>query len=212
MDQLSFVHDHLSGKGIVTCPQDTTFFIDWNDQLDKAAAAQGVYCYALASGVRLAQALEDSDWVVRLKHWLEEGQSSARQQFWKENDGYFVCGDNGQRSWASQIWMTLGGVLSKAEARLLLRRTMANPPDIRMITPYLRHYWIEALLQIGERELACREMERYWGAMLDWGADTFWEIFDPDNPSASPYGGAMIHSYCHAWSCSPAAWIGKCVF
>ena len=39
--------------------------------------------------------------------------------------------------------------------------------------------------------------------MLARGADTFWEIYDPQNPDASPYGGKIIHSFCHAWSCTP---------
>ena len=40
--------------------------------------------------------------------------------------------------------------------------------------------------------------------MLDDGADTFYEIFNPDNPEESPYGGKIVHSFCHAWSCTPA--------
>lgn len=47
-------------------------------------------------------------------------------------------------------------------------------------------------------------MKQYWGKMVELGADTFWEIFDPNEPSYSPYGNTLISSYCHAWGCTPA--------
>jgi hypothetical protein len=54
---------------------------------------------------------------------------------------------------------------------------------------------------------AVAEIKAYWGAMVDYGADTFWEIFDPQHPDFSPYGSKLINSYCHAWSCTPAWFI-----
>ncbi len=71
-----------------------------------------------------------------------------------------------------------------------------------MNTPYLRHHYIAALLQCGLREDAIAQIKAYWGAMVDYGADTFWEIFDPAHPDFSPYGSKLINSYCHAWSCT----------
>ena len=40
----------------------------------------------------------------------------------------------------------------------------------------------------------------FWGRMVELGADTFWEVFDPADPMRSPYGDPIINSYCHAWS------------
>lgn len=88
-----------------------------------------------------------------------------------------------------------------------MRRLQQQPPAIAMNTPYLRHHHIVALLQCGLREEAVAEIKAYWGAMVDSGADTFWEIFDPQHPDFSPYGSKLINSYCHAWSCTPAWFI-----
>lgn len=30
------------------------------------------------------------------------------------------------------------------------------------------------------------------------------DVLTPENPDMSPYGGSVINSYCHAWSCTPA--------
>lgn len=43
--------------------------------------------------------------------------------------------------------------------------------------------------------------------MLNAGADAFWEVWDPQKPKASPYGGFIANSFCHAWSCTPSYFI-----
>jgi len=43
----------------------------------------------------------------------------------------------------------------------------------------------------------------YWGGMIDLGADTFWESYQPETPEYSPYGSTSVLSYCHARSCTP---------
>jgi alpha-L-rhamnosidase len=47
-------------------------------------------------------------------------------------------------------------------------------------------------------------IQNYWGAMVDAGADTFWEAYDPEDSRFSPYGDVHINNFCHAWSCSLA--------
>ena len=64
-------------------------------------------------------------------------------------------------------------------------------------------------MAVGRQEQALEELVRYWGGMADAGADTFWELYDPEDPDASPYGGTAVNSYCHAWSCAPAYFLRK---
>jgi alpha-L-rhamnosidase len=45
--------------------------------------------------------------------------------------------------------------------------------------------------------------------MISDGADTFWELYNPDDKKLSPYGSNLINSYCHAWSCTPTYFIRK---
>jgi hypothetical protein len=49
----------------------------------------------------------------------------------------------------------------------------------------------------------------YWGGMVKKGADTFWEVYDPEDDFLSPYGSFMMNSYCHAWSCTPVYFLRK---
>ncbi len=73
-----------------------------------------------------------------------------------------------------------------------------------MNSPYAYHHYIDAMIHAGMKEEAYRKMKEYWGGMLEKGADTFWELYNPENPEESPYGGIIVHSFCHAWSCTPA--------
>ena len=86
---------------------------------------------------------------------------------------------------------------------------MAQTPGVPMVTPYAYHHFIQALMENGLTEQAVSAMKGYWGGMLRAGADTFWELYDPGDPLASPYGSRAINSFCHAWSSTPAYFIRK---
>lgn len=45
--------------------------------------------------------------------------------------------------------------------------------------------------------------------MVQKGADTFWEVYDPNNEFLSPYNFYQVNSYCHAWSCTPVYFVRK---
>ena len=59
------------------------------------------------------------------------------------------------------------------------------------------------------KDEALAVMKNYWGGMAELGADTFWELYNPKNPDESPYGGTIVNSYCHAWSCAPAYFLRR---
>ena len=73
-----------------------------------------------------------------------------------------------------------------------------------MVSPYAVHHYIQALIDTGQKEKAYEKMHAYWDGMIEKGADTFWELYDPKDPLASPYGGLIVHSFCHAWICTPS--------
>jgi alpha-L-rhamnosidase len=101
--------------------------------------------------------------------------------------------------------MAIAGVAqSGAEAGTALKRAMTMPDAVKPVTPYLYHYVVEGLIAAGERGEALKLLKHYWGGMALAGADTFWEVYDPDNPLVTPYGDVHINSFCHAWSCTPS--------
>ena len=98
-------------------------------------------------------------------------------------------------------------VLAWILAAALLDRAARQDDLVGVTTPYLYHHYVQALLKCGETRCAARALRRYWGGMIQRGADTFWEAFDPKDPNASPYGNTQVNSFCHAWSCTPCLFL-----
>ena len=191
-------------NGILKNENPLTAFIDWKEGLDRQAAAQGVWIYCLRQGEFLAELAGTSCEKEKIHALYEDAMEKAVNCFWDEKQGFFVSGASRQVSWSSQAWMVLADVFDKEKSRELMLHLLDVKPAMGVLTPYAYHHVIEALLHVGEKEKALELMRSYWGAMIDLGADTFWEAFDPEDPLASPYGNMQVNSFCHAWSCTPA--------
>lgn len=184
-------------------------FVDWKEGLNKQASAQAIYIYALNDGIALSRVLDLAQLADELEEERKRCVNAALNNFWDEKQGVFVSGEKRQISYASQVWMVLAGVKAGEEARMLMDRIVELKPEMGMVTPYMNHHFVEALILCGEKEKALDYMKYYWGGMLEEGADTFWELYNPDNPQESPYGSSAVNSYCHAWSCTPAYLLRK---
>jgi len=110
-------------------------------------------------------------------------------------------------SQASQIWGVLSGVLSIDEGKAALTKVKTLPGAVRSRNPYLLTYLLEVYDICGMSEDLDELLHSYWGGMLKLGADTFWEMFDPDDLYQELYGDAYLLSACHAWSCAPSLYI-----
>ena len=203
MNQIRHAIAALDENGVMVNPGDAfTVFLDWGDGLDKQAGGTGALLYCMNHGLRLAAYMEDFETGRWLKENIEKVRKAAMKAFWDQELGLFVSGPGRQVSWASQIYLVLGGCLPVQEARQVLARVRETPGARGINTPYLYHYYIEALLSCGDNAMALEEIKRYWGGMVLAGADTFWEMYDPENLRFSPYGSLVVNSYCHAWSCT----------
>lgn len=207
--QIELAVNELDEDGIVKDKDTWWCFVDWADGLNKQASAQGILIYTLRHAIELAKFDGNETRKVQFEKYLERALLGARKLYDEEKE-LFVSGSDRQISWASQVWMALADVFSDKEKNAkLLERTIKENPEIRMVTPYMYHHFVEALMQNDRKNLAIDYMREYWGGMIKDGADTFWELYDPKNKDLKPYGSQMVNSYCHAWSCAPAYMIRK---
>ena len=205
--QYELLKNAFDKRGLVDLKKTGNCFVDWKNGLDKHTAAQGIYIYTLKDLIKIEMEL-GKDAAV-LEREIHEKSDAARRYLFSEKRGLYVSGPLKQISYASQIWMVLAGVSQGEEAAKVLERVEAWPRAVKMATPYMVHHYIQALIDCGEKQKAYEKMKEYWGGMLKKGADTFWELYDPKDPKASPYGGKIIHSFCHAWSCTPSYFLRK---
>jgi hypothetical protein len=177
------------------------WFIDWHDTLGRQPCIHGLIIYCIKSAVALATRLDRSTDAEKFAILLPELIHIARTQF---VDGKQVPAlASGQVSWGAWAWLTKGGVLSPEESALAFDRIQRQPDAVKPGGPYLMHYCIEALMDIGRNHMALNLVRSYWFDMVTAGLDTFPEVWDIENPKRSPYGTHLINSHCHAWSCTP---------
>lgn len=185
------------------------FFVDHCANLEKETAEICIYLFSLQKIAKLAQMLGHPDdgqfFLQEYEYWREIVRRNALNQA----SGLVVSGDSKQVSEASQIWAVLSGVLTPAEGKRALAKMKNLSETIHSHNPYLYHYLLEAYELCGEPEKAVALIHDYWGGMIRLGADTFWEIFEPDNLKQELYNDACLISSCHAWSCTPCLFLRR---
>jgi alpha-L-rhamnosidase len=211
--QLENITVHLNEQGLfnaeVAAKSWWWLFVDWNDKLDKQTSVQGIMIFALKQTYELAKTLGKEKELTHVPALIKKLTDAARKNLYDKKTGLFVSGSSKQVSYASQAWMTLSGVATPAEGKRALLAVRDLPDAVRPGAPYLVHYYIEAMIQVGLHSEARQLVTEYWGGMVNKGADTFWEVYDPKNDQLSPYQFHPMNSYCHAWSCTPVYFIRK---
>ena len=197
-------------ENLITTKQDGWFaFIDWCPGLECLTALQGVYLYTLERFSGVLKTIGDKDY-QKYSALISKIRSACKTLFYDENANAFINDfDNKQLSVHSQVWMILGGVIDGEEAKKLLLYCLDNKNFKQPVTPYMRHYVIEAMLKLDMKTEAIQYLKTFWGGMVEIGADTFWEAYIPNDLEFSPYNDRMINSLCHAWSCTPSYFIRK---
>jgi len=113
-----------------------------------------------------------------------------------------------------------------ADPRGTNARVLAKDPFTGLSTFY-GYYVLQARAMAGDYQGCLDAIRRYWGAMLDLGATTFWEDFNlawtenafgiDELPVSgkkdihADFGGycykGLRHSLCHGWAAGPTAWL-----
>ena len=199
-----------SKDGIVNTQEGWWTFIDWCPGLKKNTSLQGVFLYAIRKMIALCQQTGRDEKAKEYSQYEEIFRNAAKEKLYDPESGYFINAyDDQQLSIHSQVWMILGGVVEGADAKELMQRIMKEKDAKIAVSPYMHHYVVEALILSDMKEEALEYISSYWGGMVERGADTFWEVYVPDDFYASPCQNPVMNSYCHAWSCSAAYFIRR---
>lgn len=210
--QVEFARTYLK-DGIYDVNKQPTWWLvfDWKDDLNRATPMQGLMTFCIAKSLELAEMLGYEDRAT-VKEWskvLDQMRRASKSKLYDKQRGVMLSGEQGQVSYLSQAWMTLSDTFSRKEAQRAMRYVLENEDTCYPGSPYAYHYIIEALLHCGMETEARELMLKYWGGMIQKGADTFWEVYDPKDDKRSPYGAHVVNSACHAWSCTPVYFINK---
>ncbi len=188
-------------------------FLDWPTFENKQAVHEGLQAMLLMtmdSGTRLSKLLGD----LETAKVCEATSAKLRQH---------NPPTSGRKSPAALLALA-GARDAKEVANTLLKRD--GPSDI---STFYGFYVLQALAKSGDYDTALDFISTYWGAMLDYGATTFWEDFDlgwtnnaaridelvpPGQKDLHGDCGAHCyvgfrHSLCHGWASGPTAWLSQ---
>ncbi|MEO3404820.1 glycoside hydrolase [Mucilaginibacter sp. CAU 1740] len=210
--QLDIARKYAGADGMmdyVKAGKEWWVFFDWKDGLDKQGPLQGLTVYTLNQTYELAKLLGKESEVADIPALAKKLKDAAHKNLYNKKQGLFVSGTDKQISYGTQAWMVLSGIASKAEAQKTLKALPNVANAVHPGAPYMFHYYVAALIESGLKAEAKDALQTYWGGMVKKGADTFWEVYDPNDELKSPYNFYPVNSYCHAWSCTPVYFIRK---
>ncbi|WP_081957464.1 family 78 glycoside hydrolase catalytic domain [Paenibacillus sp. FSL R7-0273] len=216
---MDFCLQQRNPEGFVQGREQDWVFVDWADFSNTGAVSteQILFVRALEAMSIFASLMEDEDASARYGTVAEEVKVKTLSVFWDDSRGgllhHRVDGETQPvlTKHASMFAMTYG-YLSPEQKASVVQKVMLNPEVPRIRTPYMRFHELAVLCESGEQEFVYKELQSYWGGMMDLGATSFWEEYDPSlaaDEHYGMYGMPFGKSLCHAWGAGPVYLLGK---
>ena len=183
-------------------------FIDWVPE-KSPSALQMLFYWALKSSAALAKRMKRYDDVARWDAAAEQLAFQIREKLWDSQKGLFRissdCPEKAEFSKHANILAICSGLADIEEAIAIVAHLKKNdlPP---VGTPYMSAFEAMACGAAGQTECFNQVLESIWGSMLDLGATSFWEAFDPAESGMEHYvfyDRPFGRSFCHAWGAGP---------
>jgi hypothetical protein len=191
-------------------------FVDWAPLTaeERATYSHLLACRAVERGIDLLELAGDGD-TQNFREILAQMRTAAREIWWRDGKGSFGSSHH------TNTQAICSGVLRADEAARVFATGLQNDPPLSM-TYWHRYLDLEAALQVGQIQWGLDYIRRHWGRMLEIGATTLWEAFDPAWIGEDPHAVSMVGagyaryggyetSLCHGWSAGPAAWVMSAV-
>ncbi|MBS1660550.1 MAG: sodium/solute symporter [Bacteroidetes bacterium] len=215
---MQWVQSRSNGAGWLEGKAGDWLFIDWADGLTKKGElsfeqllyVRSLETMALCAGIA-------GDVAASAKYGGEASVLRKRlfTDFWDAGRQAFVHSRNGGEDRVTRytnMFAIFFDYLDAGQREGVRRRVLLNDSIQKITTPYMRFYELEALCVLGDQGRVLKEMKDYWGGMLNLGATSFWEKYDPGEVGVQQYamyGRPFGKSLCHAWGASPIYLLGK---
>ncbi|MBT3192433.1 MAG: hypothetical protein HN341_07750 [Verrucomicrobia bacterium] len=193
-------------------PGRSWLFIDWVEQ-PKWTALQILWWWAQESGVRLAERMKDTETKEALQISSAKLKAALLSKCWSSQKSFWLPGitpkDRRYCTKHPNFLAVISGMATEGQYDGITKalKSESVPP---VGTPYMAGFETMAVARLGDTQFMLDFVRRYWGGMLEQGATTFWEAYDPKQSGTQHYefyGRPYGKSLCHAWSAGPAAFL-----
>lgn len=190
-------------------------FLD-HTPIDRRGVITGLnalYTRALLTGASLFDTVNREELSALLHQRLNKAVTTLRELTWDDDQQLFADSwhdgrRSAQASSQTNILALYGGLALPDQYDTIFDSLYQKEPPFdrvpvgRSDNPYFKYFLLETAFAIGRREWAFNYMKWYWGGMLEKGATTWWELFNPLSPEMDTPG-----SSCHGYGVSPNAFL-----
>lgn len=195
-------------------------FIDWAEKLSKQGEVsfeQLLFCRSLETMALCADLANDASGAAEYRKTAADLKTKIFAAYWNNDKKALVHSPvDGVQSDNVTRYANMFGIFfdyfNKEQKEQVKHSVLLNDKVQKIVTPYMRFYELEALCAMGEQDYVLKEIKDYWGGMLDLGATSFWEEYNPDKKGEehyAMYGRQFGKSLCHAWGASPIYLMGR---
>ncbi|MFA4870054.1 MAG: amylo-alpha-1,6-glucosidase [Pedobacter sp.] len=217
---MDYVLNRRNKDGLLEWMPGDWIFIDWADKLSKdgeVSFEQLLFCRSLETMALCAEMSKDKEAATEYRKLAADLKAKIFKLYWDESKNALVHSRiNGKPTDNVTRYANMFGIFfdyfSPSQKEGVKKHVLMNDNVKKITTPYMRFYELEALCAMGEQSYVLKQIKDYWGGMLDLGATSFWEEYNPDKKGVehlAMYGRPFGKSLCHAWGASPIYLLGK---
>lgn len=146
---------------------------------------------------------------------FEQLKKNIEQYFWNPEKGAYIDSYVSGRNHVTRhanIFAILFELVDGEHVDSIVKNVLFNPDIPQITTPYFKFFELDVLGKLGYLDQVMESIRSYWGGMIDRGAVTFWEEYNPqegEEEQYAMYGDPFGKSLCHAWGASPIYLLGK---
>jgi len=221
---LDYMRGNFDDRGVFVNKHGKWPFTDWSPgfESDTPQARASTHLFitkAVKEALFLLREMDDSANAAKYDQWLTQLNAAGRK-YLPDN----ATGTYGTRLQENAMAI-YSGVATPAQMSSIYDRVLkpgsnawnkTTTPAYNegVFSPYYGNYIINAMSIAGHNPQALGLIRSYWGGMLDEGATSFWEAYDPlwskTDFHANLYadnGQGYFVSLCHGWSAGPTTWL-----
>ena len=213
---LHYMETELDQRNLFANENHVWPFVDWSPELntddpESRRATQFEFYAAFRDGAWLLRQMNDTA-NADLFQKRADSLKAAAQQYLLDPSGSF-----GTR-WQTNAFAVLSGVADPSQYPAIWQNALSTVGHLKynplIITPYYNYYVISAMAKMGHRADALNWIRQFWGGMVDEGATSFWEGYDPSwykrdfhaSLQADDMSGYTV-SLAHGWSSGVTPWL-----
>jgi hypothetical protein len=214
---LRFVETRINDDGFLQAKKGVDWtFVDWAkfEKIGAVCAEQMLLIKAYDSMACISREIGAD----RADEFMEKSESlkaRVNEYYWCEEKGAFIdsyVSGNKNVTRHANIFAVMYGIATDDQTESILDNVLKNDKITKITTPYFEGYELDVLAKLGEYEAFEKMLTSYYGGMLELGAKTLWEEYDPSMSGIehyAMYGGKYHKSLCHAWGAGPIYLFGR---